>query len=92
MGKLVETKVRCPKCKSKDLILVEVGTWSSEFKVTCGKFDRQEGFHEPGSVDRLEATCSSCKHQWKVRGAGQIDDAVYSPSAGHAALSRTKEG
>jgi len=73
---IVKTKVSCPKCKSKDLLLYEIGTWTSEFKVNGGKFDRGEGFHEPGSVDRLEAKCSNCLHHWKVRAASQIDDAI----------------
>lgn len=57
------------------MLLVEVGTWSSEFKVTDGHLDRNVGNHEPGSVDRLEAKCTACQHHWKVRGASQIDDA-----------------
>lgn len=78
--RIVSTKIRCPKCKSPDLLLYEVGTWTSEFKVDDGKFDRNEGIHEPGSVDRLEATCRGCEHHWKVRGAQQIDDAVSAPT------------
>lgn len=73
---LVKTNVRCPKCGSRDLSLFEVGTWTSEFVVKGGEFDRSDGNHEPGSVDRLEAKCSKCEHHWKIRGAGQIDHAV----------------
>lgn len=70
------TKVRCPKCKSADLALVEIGTWTSLFRVRDGRLDRDEGEHEPESVDRLEGKCVKCGHIWKVRGASQIDDAV----------------
>lgn len=84
MVEIVKTKVRCPRCKSKDLFLIETGSWSSEFTVIAGSFDRSEGIHNPESIDRLEAKCSACKHLWKVRGAIQIDDAV--------ALSRAQRG
>jgi hypothetical protein len=74
------TKICCPKCKSRDFLFLEVGTWSSEFVVRDGKLDRSEGNHEPESVDRLEGKCSKCQHHWKVRGAAQIDDAVSETS------------
>jgi phage FluMu protein Com len=73
---IVSTNVRCPKCKSANLYLREIGTWSSQFVVTDGRFDRKEGQHQPESVDRLEAKCRECAHTWKVRGAFQIDHAV----------------
>jgi len=70
------TKLRCPKCKSSDLALVETGTWSSEWIVKDGRLDRADGNHEPESVDRLDAKCSKCGYLWKPRGAHQIDDVV----------------
>lgn len=70
------TKVRCPKCQSADLSLIETGTWTSLFRVRDGKLDRSDGSHEPSSVDRLEGHCVRCGHRWKVRGATQIDHAV----------------
>jgi phage FluMu protein Com len=73
---MVTTKVRCPKCKSSDLLLREIGTWTSQFVVTDGRFDRKAGQHEPESIDRLEAKCRRCAHTWKVRDAFQIDHAV----------------
>lgn len=78
MKKPATTKLRCPKCGSRNLYLTEVGTWTSQFLVTDGNFDREQGEHEPESVDRLEARCRAvpCLHLWKVRGASQIDDAV----------------
>lgn len=74
------TNVRCPRCKSPDLLLIEIGTWTSEFVVTGGTLNRKEGNHEPGSVDRLEAKCIRCLKHWKVRGASQITDVVKDPA------------
>ena len=76
MTQLVTTKLRCPRCKSPDLLLVETGSWSSQWTVKDGSFDRKEGFHDPESVDRIDAHCRRCEHRWKPRGAFQIDDVI----------------
>lgn len=68
------THIRCPKCRSKDINLVETSSWTTEWAVTDGKFDRAAGYHEPMSVDRLDAKCHKCEYTWKPRGAWQIDD------------------
>lgn len=72
----VQTKLRCPRCRGRDLQLTESGTWTSSWVVKNGHFDRCEGNHEPESVDRLDAACRNCQHRWKPRGANQIDDIV----------------
>jgi len=80
--RIVSTRLRCPKCKSANLDLVESGTWTTSWEVNAGKFDRDEGYHTPGSIDRLDANCLACRHQWKPRGAFQIDHVVsQEPSA-----------
>lgn len=81
MDKPATTKVRCPKCKSKSLFFVESGTWSSEFTVVDGVFDRSDGQHEPDSIDRLDARCAKCRHLWKPRGANSINDVTELLSA-----------
>lgn len=73
---IVSTKLRCPKCGSRDLFLVESGTWTTEWTVTAGKFDRKKGYHNPEGIDRLDAKCRDCDHTWKPRGTLQIDDVV----------------
>jgi hypothetical protein len=76
MTRMVKTKLRCPRCKCSDLYLIETGTWTSQWKVIDGRFDREEGSHEPDSVDRLDAKCRSCGWIWKPRGAFQIDHVI----------------
>jgi RNA polymerase subunit RPABC4/transcription elongation factor Spt4 len=73
-NKIVKSKVVCPKCKSNSLTLVEVWkdhtiTWEQE----NGEFDRKKGNLEMGDAYRVEAKCE-CGHQWRIRGALQIDD------------------
>ena len=41
-----------------------------------GKFDRNEGYLEPGDGYKVIARCRLCNHSWTVRGALQIDDIV----------------
>jgi hypothetical protein len=76
MTRMVTTKLRCPQCNCADLSLIETGSWSSAWSVKDGRFDRDEGFHMPESVDRLDARCSDCGHFWKPRRAFQIDHVV----------------
>lgn len=69
------SKVQCPKCKSRDLTLIEVWkghdiTWEQRE----GLFDRDDGVLEAGSPYKVEAKCSSCRHHWTIRKALQIDD------------------
>lgn len=75
MGKLVETKVKCPKCKSTNLTLNEV--WDGHgitWEQIDGKIERQQGILEPGDPYKVHAECDQCRHRWTVRGALQIDD------------------
>lgn len=74
---MVKSKVKCPKCSSKNLELIEVWkdhtiTWQQH----NGEFDRKDGNLESGNPSSVEARCRSCRHQWKVRGALQIVDII----------------
>jgi hypothetical protein len=73
---MVATRLKCPRCASADMSLIETGSWSSSWTVRGGKFDRREGFHAPESVERLDARCAACDHSWKPRRAFQIDDVI----------------
>lgn len=79
MGDVARTRLRCPRCRSRDLLLMEIGTWWTAFQVKNGSFDRK-GYHEPGEIFRLVAECTGCGHEWKVRGAIQITDICEEPS------------
>lgn len=69
-----KTSLRCPKCGSRSLTLVESATWTTEWNVVDGAFDRAEGYSNPVSIDRLDAHCVKCAHNWKPRRAWQVDD------------------
>lgn len=69
------SKAKCPKCKSRNLVLIE--EWKDhtiQWVQEDGRFDRNDGVLEPGSPFRVEAKCRDCKHTWTFRGATQIDD------------------
>lgn len=66
-------KVRCPKCRTVNLIFKEFTDVVTEFEQTTEGIDRH-GIRNPGLVTRLEAYCYDCDHRWKVRGATQITD------------------
>lgn len=75
---IVNSSVKCPKCKSKDLFLTEVWKDSTvQWQQINGKFDRNDGVLSPdGSPYRVEAHCSKCDHRWKIKSAMQIDDVI----------------
>lgn len=75
--RIVESKAKCPKCKSNTLSLNEIWkdhtiTWEQE----DGVFNRDEGYLEPGEAYKVQARCRDCEHVWTVKGALQIDDIV----------------
>ncbi len=76
LRRLVQTKLRCPRCKSRDLRLHEQVNCTTTFIVMGGQFDRNEGWNEPGSIEGVWSECSRCGHGWRVRGADQIDDCI----------------
>lgn len=67
------SRIRCPKCKSKDLVLKEFIVCSGSFKQVNGVID-EEGYNNPGEYFRVDAECSKCGHRWKVKRAIQITD------------------
>lgn len=75
MSRIVETKMKCPKCGSRELWLKEL--WKDhaiDWEVENGKFDRDEGYQSEGSPYKLEGDCKKCKHKWRIKKATQIDD------------------
>lgn len=78
-GGAVTTKLKCPKCGSRNFMAVETIEGVTEFQVSNGVVDRENGIHEFGAYVRLEARCLGCLHRWKVRNAIQIDNIVEEP-------------
>ena len=68
------THIRCPKCRSKDLQLTEIGDVSLTWNVIGGAFDRAEGYREYGGLHSVVGECSKCDHRWRIKKAVQITD------------------
>lgn len=72
-----KSKAVCPKCKSKDLTLVEVWNGATiSWEQIDGDFHRDEGNLEPGDAARVEGSCKKCNHRWTLRGILQIDEVI----------------
>lgn len=69
-------RLACPKCCSRDLELIECWQSTIVWTVTAGWMDKAAGAMEPGHPLRVEASCNSCGHGWRLRGAGNITDAL----------------
>ena len=94
------TPLKC-KCGSRDLDLVEVIECSTLFRVTGGRLNRSEGYHEPDGYVRVEATCRGCGRMWRPKATGTRRSAIqitcvtkYDDEDGLPALKSTaaKEG
>jgi hypothetical protein len=70
------TNCRCPRCKSRDIILTETMEALTSWEVVGGKLNREDGIHEFGSYVGLRGDCKNCSHGWRIRGAIQITDVV----------------
>lgn len=66
------TKCRCPKCRSRNLTLIELVTATTEWEVVDGKLNRADGLHEPSGAEGVEGKCKDCGHHWRIRSALQI--------------------
>jgi hypothetical protein len=74
---IVESKVVCPKCKSKDLFLIEI--WKDSgitWEQIGGKFDRNDGVLEHGGPYRVEARCKKCDYYWKIKKVTDIHEVI----------------
>jgi len=60
---IVKSKLKCPKCKSTDLLIQEMWTGHFiEWDQTKGIFDRNDGILGPGSPSSVWGKCKKCKH------------------------------
>lgn len=74
--RMVSTRRRCPACRSRSFSVSELVECTTTWLVRDGRFDREEGFHEPGGISRsLYGECA-CGHHWSLRNTLQIDDIV----------------
>lgn len=72
-----KSKAKCPRCKSKDLLLTEL--WKDaaiEWRQTDGEFDRADGNLSEGNPYKVEAKCCKCRHTWTLKGVIQIDNVI----------------
>jgi len=65
--KIHESKARCPKCKSKNLILTEIAETRIVWNQVNGYIDRNDGIQESGNITGIHGQCDECNHKWKFR-------------------------
>jgi len=66
------SKLKCPKCKGKDLVIIEHWYCGITFYQEEGVIDSSQGIIEPDNAYKLVSTCLKCNHKWTVKGAIQI--------------------
>lgn len=67
-------RVRCPKCRSRDLTACETTEATMLFDISAGIMRKVEGSEQFEGIARVEVTCKPCGHHWKPRGALQVTD------------------
>ena len=66
-------KTKCSKCKSRDLVIKELGTSCIYHYCNAGLIDESESYTSmTADGGRVEAECSKCGHEWRVRGAATL--------------------
>ena len=70
-------KIKCPKCKSKHLSLIEIWRGATISWISySGTIEHNNGYLDPGNGDpyKVEGHCLDCGKRWTIRGAKLIDD------------------
>lgn len=67
-----KTKVKCPKCKSTNLYLVEEGTWGTSHYQENGVIQPDSHNNEPGDYYKLTGECVECNHKWTIKNASNV--------------------
>lgn len=69
-----QTRIKCPLCKSKSIIIQEhivcIGEWYQENGILSN-----EAINFPSDYFKLTAKCN-CGHEWRIRKAIQITDII----------------
>lgn len=70
---VMQSTVKCPRCKSNNLVLTEVWTGHTiEWEQEGGVIDKNKGSSEPGDPYTVNGLCKDCFHEWKLKGVIQI--------------------
>lgn len=75
-----KTSLRCPKCRSRTLVLSEVSEAIYTVEVNGGLLDLRSGFTEQGEITRYFAQCQTCAHCWKPRAAQPFEEVDALPT------------
>lgn len=64
---IVKSKARCPKCRSKNLILIEYTKCISTWEQIDGIIDQNEVWHDIDNIIGIYGECNKCNHKWRFR-------------------------
>jgi len=70
-----KTKAKCPKCKSKDITIIETSNAYQSWIQTDGIINRNDGIMNHGDITSVDGSCNKCNHKWKFK-CSQIDELI----------------
>jgi len=75
MNNIKQTKAKCPKCKSKDITIVETSNAYQSWIQTDGIVNKEEGIMNHGDIISVNGICDKCNHKWKFK-CSHIDELI----------------
>lgn len=67
MKRPATTRLRCPECRGRTLVLSELVSVSTSWNIVDGALDVADGINEVGEITGYVATCYGCGRHWKPR-------------------------
>lgn len=62
--KMAEKPLRCPKCRKKDIQVVETTEAISQHRIINGVWVHSLDNNEYGDIVKVECQCMECGHRW----------------------------
>jgi len=62
--KMAEKPLKCPKCRKKDILVVETTEAISQHRIINGVWNHFYDNNEYGDIVKVECQCLECGHQW----------------------------
>lgn len=72
--KIINSRLKCPKCKNTTLIIIEYAAHQLEHYQKNGTINTNDNIQNPGSTFKLTSKCNNCNYKWTVRGVTDIFD------------------
>lgn len=71
---MIKSRVKCPKCKSKNLSIYEITEAYGVYNQDEGIIDLKSRSNDFGNIVRVDGYCEKCSYRWKIKNSTDIND------------------